>query len=161
MIIYKNRNTYLQKLHPLTGVLLVVLYIIVILLLNNPIYIMIAIGAVFILSIADGCTNDIFKYTKFIIPASIFIILLNPLLNHNGNTIIFRTNFEISQFNIIITMEALFYGLIMAMRLIGITAVFALSNLVLHPDRTFSFFSKFMGNSAFLMSMTLRLFHQY
>jgi energy-coupling factor transport system permease protein len=33
-----------------------------------------------------------------------------------------------------------------------------LGDLILHPDRTFSFFSKYMGNSALFMNMTLRLF---
>lgn len=154
MIIYKNRNTFLQRLHPASALLLMLLYGGGMLFLNNPIYIALLIIWVLILSYLDGCIKEVFGITKYLLVAALFIIAANPLFNHNGSTVILY----VRSIRLYVTFEAVMYGAVMALRLYGITLVLGLSNMVLHPDRTFSFFSKFMGNSALLMSMTLRLF---
>lgn len=154
MVVYTNRNTFLQRLHPAPALMLMLLYGGGMLLLNNPIYIVLLIGWVLILSYLDGCIKDIFGITRYLLVAALFIIIANPLLNHNGNTLILC----VRSIRLYVTLEALVYGIIMALRLYGITLVLGLANMILHPDRTFGFFSKFMGKSALLMSMTLRLF---
>jgi energy-coupling factor transport system permease protein len=154
MVFYTNRNTFLQRLHPAAALMLMVLYGGGMLLLNNPIYIALLIGWVIILSYLDGCIKEVFGITRYLLLAALFIIVANPLLNHNGSTLILY----VPSLRLYITFEALMYGVIMALRLYGITLVLGLSNMILHPDRTFGFFSKFMGKSALLMSMTLRLF---
>ncbi len=154
MVFYTNRNTFLQRLHPAVALMLIVFYGGSMLLLNNPIYIAILIGWVTLLSYLDGCLNQVFGITKYLLVAAIFIIIANPLVNHNGNTVLLY----VKDIRLYVTLEALVYGVAMALRLYGITLVIGLSNMILHPDRTFSFFSKFMGKSALLMSMTLRLF---
>lgn len=154
MIFYTNRNTFLQRLHPAAALMLMLLYGAGILLLNNPIYIVLLTGWVLLLSYIDGCIKEVFGLTKYLLVAALFIIIANPLLNHNGSTIILY----VPRIRLYVTLEALLYGVVMALRLYGITLVLGLSNMILHPDRTFSFFSKFMGKSALLMSMTLRLF---
>lgn len=154
MVIYTNRNTFLQKLHPASALMLMLLYGGGMLLLNNPIYIALLIIWVIILSYLDGCIKEVFGLTKYLLVASLFIIIANPLINHNGNTLILY----VRSIRLYITLEALVYGIVMAFRLYGITLVLGLSNMILHPDRTFGFCSKFMGKSALLMSMTLRLF---
>ena len=154
MIFYTNRNTFLQKLHPAAALMLMVLYGGGMLLLNNPIYIALMIGWVLLLSYLDGCIREVFGITKYLLIAALFIILINPLINHNGSTVLIY----VKSLKLYVTLEALLYGFVMAIRLYGITLVLGLSNMILHPDRTFGFFSRFMGKSALLMSMTLRLF---
>lgn len=158
MLVYKKRNTFLQNLHPLTGVLLVLVYMFNILFINNPVYIVIIIVSVFLLSIIDGCYKDLLLYIKLMIPIIFFIVILNPFLNHNGNTLIFGTKSLPIIGSIRITVESLAYGFFMALRMIGVTVVLGFGNLIVHPDRALNFFSKYMGKSALLMSMTFRLF---
>lgn len=158
MLLYRERNTFLQKLHPLTSLMVILLLITLILTLNNPIYLLMIIVSAVLLSAADGSIHDVCSFIKFTIPAALFIIILNPLLNHNGNTILFKTTPIPIMGRIYITMEALLYGVLMSVRLVGITFIFGFGNLIIHPDRIFAYFSKYMGNSALLMSMTLRLF---
>jgi energy-coupling factor transport system permease protein len=158
MLIYKKRNTMLQQLHPLAGVLTIIIYTMGALLINNPIYLLLLIIAVILLAFVDGSIDDVLLYIKMIIPIAIVIVLFNTIFNHNGNTaIIHLRNIPIIG-SIRITLEALVYGIYQGIKLIGVTLIFGFGNLILHPDRTFSFFSKYMGNSALLMNMTLRLF---
>lgn len=154
MVIYTNRNTFLQRLHPASACILMLLYGGGMLLLNNPIYIALLIIWVLILSHLDGCIKEVLGITKYLLVAALFIIIANPLINHNGSTLILY----VRSIRLYVTLEALVYGAVMALRLYGITLVLGLSNMILHPDRTFGFFSRFMGKSALLMSMTIRLF---
>lgn len=158
MLIYKKRDTFLQRLHPLTGFLLVVMYMIGVLVIKNPIYIIVIILSVIALSLIDGSFADIKGYLKMVLPITLIIVLFNTLFTHNGNTAIFVINNIPVIGSMRITLEALLYGIAQSIKLIGITLIFGFGNLILHPDRTFSFFSKYIGNSALLMNMTLRLF---
>lgn len=158
MLIYKKRNTLLQQLHPLTGLLLLIVYMAGVLVIKNPVYVILIIIAVIALSIVDGCFEDIKGYFNIIIPITLLIILFNTLFNHNGSTVILDVNGIPLLGRIRITLESFLYGVFESIRLMGITLIFALGSLILHPDRTFSYFSKYIGNSALLMNMTLRLF---
>lgn len=158
MLIYKKRDTLLQKLHPLTGVLLVIMYTAGILIIKNPLYVIFLILSVAALAAADGSLLEVKGYLKMILPVTLIIVLFNTLFNHNGNTVLFKINNIPLLGSMRITLEALIYGAGESIKLVGITLVFGFGNLILHPDRTFSFFSKYIGNSALLMNMTLRLF---
>lgn len=158
MLVYKKRDTFLQQLHPLTGLLLVIMYTAGVLIIENPLYVMLIIFSVIALSLADGSFVEIKEYLKMILPITFIIVLFNTIFNHNGNTVIFAINHIPLLGSLRITLEAFLYGIAQSIKLIGITLIFGFGNLVLHPDRTFSFFSKYIGNSALLMNLTLRLF---
>lgn len=159
MLVYRYRNTFLQNLHPLTGVLLILLYVAAILIINNPLYLVIIMISIILLAAADGCFFDVIRYGKIMIPFAVLLIVLNPILIHSGKTVIFTSSFKIPVMgHLKITLEAILYGIFSGLRIVCITLIFGFGNLILHPDRTFGFFSKFMKKSALLMSMTIRLF---
>lgn len=159
MLTYKNRNTFLQKLHPLTSVLLIVMYLIVALKVNNPIYLTIIFLSILALGYMDSSLKGILGYGKIMISFAIMIIILNPILVHNGETILYQGSINIPVLGpMIITKEAILYGFLSGFRIVIITTIFGLANLVIHPDRAFGFFAKIFKKSALLMSMTIRLF---
>ena len=154
---FTKRNTICQKLHPLTQLMLVAVYIIVILVISNPVYIIAIELSIILLSEIDGSIKDVLKTAEFLLPAVLFIILLNPVVNQNGKTILA----QVSLFHVInlkITLEAVVYGIVSGLKLIGITLVFGFANMTIHPDRLFGFLIKYLGSSALLMSITFRLF---
>ena len=158
MLIYKKRDTLLQELHPLTGLLLIIIYTAGVLIIKNPLYVLLIIFSLIVLSLVDGSFADIKGYLRIILPITFLIVMFNTLFNHNGNTVILAINHIPIIGSLRITLEALLYGIVQSIKLIGITLIFGFGNLILHPDRTFSFFSKYIGNSALLMNLTLRLF---
>ncbi|WP_125152140.1 energy-coupling factor transporter transmembrane component T [Clostridium rectalis] len=159
MLTYKNRNTFLQKLHPVTGVFLVVMYLILFLKINNPIYLFLILISLVCLSCMDDSLKDLLSYGKLVIPITIMIVILNPLIVHTGNTVIYQGRINYPVIGAIrITLEAVLYGVFSGIRVVCITLAFGLGNLIIHPDRAFGFFSKILKNSSLLMSMTIRLF---
>lgn len=156
---YKNRNTFLQRLHPLASTLLILTYVILFLSVKNPIYIGIIFTGVLFLSWTDGSLKELIKFGAICIPAGIIVALLNPIVVHNGNTVLYQGTLNIPVFGALrITEEAVFYGIFSGLRIIGVAMVMVFGNIVIHPDRAFSYYSKFLKKSALLMSMTIRLF---
>jgi energy-coupling factor transport system permease protein len=103
--------------------------------------------------------KDIFTYLKFIIPVVILVMILNPLMSHNGVTILFNSHVSVPIFGVFtISLEAVLYGLQMGVVLGVVTVILGFGNMILHPDRTFGFFAKYLKKSALLMSMTIRFF---
>ncbi|GAA0115408.1 energy-coupling factor transporter transmembrane component T [Clostridium senegalense] len=159
MLTYRNRNSFLQKIHPLTSVFLIATYIIVALKLSNPVYLALIFFSVLLLAYIDNSLKSVLNYGKMIIPFAVMIIILNPILVHNGQTILYQGTFNFPVLGpIIITKEAILFGILNGFRIITITIIFGFGNLVIHPDRAFGFFSKIFKKSALLMSMTIRLF---
>lgn len=159
MLIYKKRNTFLQGFHPLTSVLLLTLYLAIFIVMENPIYLSIIMISILLLSYEDGSLKDLLDYGKLMLPFVLLIILLNPLLVKNGDTLIYQGKINYPLLGPTrITLEAILYGVLNGIRIICITFVFGFGNLIIHPDRAFAFFSRFLKNSSLLMSMTIRLF---
>ncbi|GAA0124476.1 energy-coupling factor transporter transmembrane component T [Clostridium sp. CTA-19] len=159
MLTYRNRNSFLQKIHPLTSVFLIATYIIVALKLSNPVYLALIFFSVLLLAYIDNSLKSVLNYGKMIIPFAVMIIILNPILVHNGQTILYQGTFNFPVLGpMIITKEAILFGILNGFRIITITIIFGFGNLVIHPDRAFGFFSKIFKKSALLMSMTIRLF---
>jgi energy-coupling factor transport system permease protein len=159
MLVYSKRNSFLQRLHPLTGVMLIITYLMAVLILKNPIYLAIIFFSILFLAYIDGCLKDVFSYLKFIIPVIILVMILNPLMSHNGDTILYKSSISVPIFGVFtISLESILYGLENGVILGVVTVILGFGNLILHPDRTFGFFAKYLKKSALLMSMTIRFF---
>lgn len=159
MLTYKERNTFFQKLHPLSAVSIFLIYVIAFIAINNPIYILLILISLIILSVVDGCAVELLSYGKLILPFALLIMILNPLIVKNGDTVLIQGKFNFPVLGPIrITYEAVIYGLFSGLRVICITLIFGFCNMTIHPDRAFGYFAKYMKKSALLMSMTIRLF---
>lgn len=158
-LIYKNRNTLLQKLYPLTTILLMLLYIIAFMKISNVIYLLIILLSLLCLAKADGCLKECLNYGKLMLPFSILMIIINPLVVRSGDTVLYTGTLK---FPIVgplrITQEAILYGILTGFRIFAVTLTFGFGNLIIHPDRAFGFLSKYLKKSSLLMSMTVRLF---
>ena len=99
---------------------------------------------------ADIATPDMKKGMYWFILMALVIIILNPLLNHNGVTVLFVMN------NNPVTLEAFFYGIGLAAMLIGIMIWFRSFTEIMTSDKILYVFGKVSPKFAFILSMTLR-----
>ncbi|KRQ88013.1 Energy-coupling factor transporter transmembrane protein EcfT [Caloramator mitchellensis] len=146
-----NSDIFLKKIHPLSSIIIIITYLIVLLTVNNIIYLSIIILSIFLLARVNNVFYKIYSTLKFSILFGIIVVLFNFILNPNGETILFII------FDRTFTLESLFYGFFMAVRLIASVIVFAFANHIIEQDDAFSYFSNYIGNSALLMSMMFRL----
>ncbi len=156
---YRERGTFLQGLHPVATVMLIGTYIISFLVITNPIYLMMLVSSLLMMGRLDGCLSEIMDYGKIVAPFVLIMMIVNPLLVHDGSTVLYRGTINFPVMGVVrITLEAIIYGLFMGVRIMCVTCAFGFGNMVINADRSFAYFSKYLKKSALLMSMTINLF---
>lgn len=104
--------------------------------------------------IIDG--KDALKFVfRVILPLYILIILINPLVNHRGATILFYLN------NNMITKESMVFGMLSGLMVTDMLMIFYSFNRVMTSDKLLSVFEVFSSSFALVFTMTLRLIPRY
>jgi len=157
MYFYRDRGLFLQKLHPVTVFLYTGLLMVLAVIYSNPLYLT-AMLAVIIWTIIELEGRETLKgYGKIAGMMSVFVLIINPLLSREGQTILWHGP-RIPVIGVMdISLEAALYGLNMALRLFLLIAVFAMYNLMMDPDRAMSAVSRVARKSAVVLALTVRL----
>ncbi len=154
--IYKNN--FIFNANALVKFLIIINYLVIILLFNNPIYMITIFLNLLIISLFATSTKKCFKFVKYMGVIAFFIFILNILLNNNGSTIIFTIYTGIPFFTyILITLETLLYSIITIFQLFLIMYMFALMNIIINPDDLMKCFIKLKMPYVMTLLMTLSL----
>ncbi|WP_129598143.1 energy-coupling factor transporter transmembrane component T [Anaerophilus nitritogenes] len=149
-----------MKFHPLTMILFSITLLFMTLVYSHPVY----IGSILLFMIMSICTlgegKKIISSVKYGIYGAILIIIVNPLVYHEGRMVIYEGIRLpiIGRFKI--TLEALAYGGNSALKLICILLIFAFYGVMTDRDDTFSFFSKYAHKLTLTLSMTINMIHR-
>jgi energy-coupling factor transport system permease protein len=90
------------------------------------------------------------QWTLLMLTTGILILVMNPLFNERGRYVLFEI------FGHKVTLEAIVYGGISALTIIGIMTIFVSYNEVMTPNKLLFLFSKFLPQFAILLMLTLR-----
>lgn len=150
----KTNKTFIESLHPITLILYFVILGLVAMTYTHPIY----LGSLFLIvainMISIGALKKWKGYLAFSLLMTFFIVVINILVSRNGNTILLE-GIRIPVFGeLIITKEAIFYGLNMGLKIALIVSIFCLYDSMMNPDKALSFFSRFIPKSALLVILT-------
>lgn len=92
-----------------------------------------------------------FKEWKLYIPMFFLMAIINPLISHNGELVLFYLNGNA------VTVEAIFYGVAIAMLLVAVMLWFSCYNEVMTSDKFLYLFSKLSPALALTISISMRL----
>lgn len=95
--------------------------------------------------------KNVLKSFAYMSVMVIFILIINPLFNHEGATILYYLNNGNP-----ITKEAIIYGVFMALLLITVINWFGCYNSVMDSDKFIYLFGRIIPNLSLILSMTLR-----
>ncbi|MCG8483975.1 MAG: energy-coupling factor transporter transmembrane protein EcfT [Clostridia bacterium] len=131
-----------------------------ILIYNHPLYIFLILSFLMVLSriISEG--KRLKSIIKFSLYNVLLIIIINPLVNHSGRTVLIQSPSMPVIGKIKITGEALAYGANMGLKLICILLIFLIYDIMTDRDDTFSFFSKFAHKLTLTFSMASNIIHR-
>ena len=140
----------INNLHPVSLCVYFLSVLTIVMFIQNPIFTIFSITCSILLYL---CLND-FKIDKkaMIWNISLFILIsiTNPLFSHNGISVLFYIN------NNAITLEAILYGINMALTLLSVLYWFKCINIILTQDKILFLFSKFSPKLALIISNSLR-----
>jgi energy-coupling factor transport system permease protein len=132
---YRDKDSLIHALSPLVklawGGGLVVLSLI----FSHPIYILILFLSVIPLVKLAGVGREWASTLKLALWLGLSIIVINALFSYHGDHVLLAAPFRLPAVGQpVITLEAIAYGAVMALKLAVIISVFSLINLTVHPD---------------------------
>ena len=137
-------------IHPVVKMMYFLLLLTFIMLTPHPVVLIIYLITLSIYLIRLRGIKKYLNNLKFYVFLSLIITLINPIFNQRGRTVLFEV------FSRQFTLEALMYGLVMAMTFISIIILFQIFNDVVDSHGFIYVIGKFASKSGFLINMALR-----
>lgn len=158
MLAYREKDTLLHKLHPLTAVTYITAMIILSLLFFHPVYLLglfLAVGTAIAVS---GNLREWKPYLLVGLGIAVLIILVNAVFVRAGSTVLLHGPRVPGLGNIKVTLEAVCFGAAMGLRLLVIISAFCYYTHTVHPDKIMGLCSRFGSKSVLAVTLSTRLF---
>lgn len=156
-LVYEEKDVLLQNIHPLVLILLLTGLLLSALLFNHPLF----LTGLFIITILAILVSRAIAKCEFYLTGglwmALFLIVVNALVCHSGQTVIWHGPDLPLLGRLDVCLEAVCYGAVMGVRLLIILLVFALYNAMMHPDKIMSLFSRVASKSALILSLSTRM----
>lgn len=155
---YQEKGLFLQSLHSAAALFYIAALLVLALIFSHPLYL---IGILIVTALTIWAADGLAAwegYLKIALGMVLLIMVINPLVVHAGQTVLWHGPHLPVLGRLTITLEAVCYGAAMGVRLLDMISIFCLYNLIVHPDRLLNMFSRFAHKSALVVSLATRLF---
>lgn len=135
MFRFRERHSAVHRLSPFCLMAWVFSLMLVSLLFESPLY----LGALFVATmpmvIISGIWRQWLGLVFFAVVMGFAIMVVNAIVINQGSTVLIESTFTIPTLGVFrITVEAIFFAISMALRILVIVSAFAVFNLTVHPD---------------------------
>lgn len=156
---YKNKETVIHRLNTFAKLTWVTTILILSLLFEHPFYILALLIPLLLAIKSAGIWREWLSMLKLMLWLGAIIIVINALVSYNGEHVLVTAPFTLPVMGRpVITVEAIVYGTVMALKLTVIISVFTFINLTVHPDDIMTAFlkMKFPYKSVLVTSLSTR-----
>ncbi|MEW9051453.1 MAG: energy-coupling factor transporter transmembrane component T [Neobacillus sp.] len=140
----------LERFHPLVPFLYYGGALSLFLLFLHPVFLPIGFILLLIINYMQDRLTGIRTWLFLMLTTVVLIMVMNPLFNERGRHLLFM----IAEHRI--TLEAVIYGGMNALSIVGVMTVFISYNLIMTPNKLLFLFAKFLPQFAVLLMLTLR-----
>ena len=123
---------------------------------SHPFVVAAALGAVVVAAVRAGVGGELARAARLGAAVALFVLLLNPLLSNEGETVLIR-GWMVLAHRFDITLEAVAFGAIAGLRLLGLILACALFSAAVDPDDLLRGLRRFSYRSALTAALTTRL----
>ena len=132
---YREKGTAIHRLNPFCKLAWLVSIFVLALIFNNPIYTFLLFLSTLPLVIAARVWREWVAIMKYALYLCLAIIVINALVSYHGSHLLWQAPFSIPIIGApVITLEAIFFGVGMSLRLLAIISAFTLLTFTIHPD---------------------------
>ena len=132
---YKEKGTAIHKLNAFCKLAWVVSILVLSLIFNNPIYLLLLFLSTLPMIIAARVWREWVSLMKFALYLCLAIVIINALVSYHGSHLLWQAPFRIPLIGApVITLEAIFFGVGMSLRLLAIISAFTILTFTIHPD---------------------------
>jgi energy-coupling factor transport system permease protein len=158
---YQDRDTIVHNLNPFVKLAWVSSVVLLTIIFDHPLYLLLLFLCTIPVIVLGGAWAEWKSLMRFMLWLSVAIVLINSLVMYHGSHVLLEFNFEIPTLGQPkITLEAIVYGLGMALRMVAIVSAFVVLNFTIHPDDLLQAMIrlKLPYKSVLAASMSLRFF---
>jgi len=132
---YRDKGTVIHRLNPFSKIAWVVSVFVAALVLDNPLFMLILFLSTLPFVAAAKVWREWASFMKHALYICLAIIVINALVSYNGSHVLAEAPFSLPVMGTPrITVEAIVYGVGMAIRLLAIISAFAVLTLTVNPD---------------------------
>ena len=148
-----NRNSYqnhIKDFHPLILFIYFISILVFLVTLTNPVFVVTGFAAWLFYVLLLIRIKDFLKTIYYSIPMILFIALINPLFNHEGDTALLYINDNP------ITLEALLYGVFTGVMIMSLIYIFKAFDRCIDSHKFIYLFGKIIPTIALMITMIMR-----
>ena len=132
---YRDKGTAIHKLNPFSKLVWVATIFVLSLIFNHPLYLLLLFVSTLPMVIAAKVWREWASIMKLAVYLCLAIIIINALVSYHGSHVLWQASFRIPPLGApIITLEAVFFGVGMSLRLLAVISAFAILTSTVHPD---------------------------
>lgn len=139
------------KLHPAVNFIFFAFVLALSMFIMNPICLALSLVCAFVNAVYLNGIKTVKLCLKFILPMVLLIVLINPVFNHQGVTILTYFPWDNP-----LTLESIVYGIASAALLSSVVLWFSVFNSVITSDKIVYLFGKIIPSLSLVLSMSLR-----
>lgn len=140
-----------SKLHPTVNFIFFAFVIALSMFVMNPVCLALSLVCAFVNAVYLNGIKTVKLCLKFIMPMMLLIILINPVFNHQGVTILTYFPWDNP-----LTLESIVYGIASASLLSSVVLWFSVFNSVITSDKLVYLFGRIIPSLSLVLSMSLR-----
>ncbi len=140
-----------SKLHPTVNFIFFVFVLVLSMFVMNPVCLALSLVCAFVNAVYLNGIKTVKLCLKFILPMVLLVIIITPVFNHQGVTILTYFPWENP-----LTLESIVYGTASAALLSSVVLWFSVFNSVITSDKLVYLFGRIIPSLSLVLSMSLR-----
>ena len=140
-----------SKLHPTVNFIFFAFVLVLSMFVMNPVCLALSLVCAFVNAVYLNGIKTVKLCLKFIMPMMLLRILINPVFNHQGVTILTYFPWDNP-----LTLESIIYGIASAALLSSVVLWFSVFNSVITSDKLVYLFGRIIPSLSLVLSMSLR-----
>lgn len=140
-----------SKLHPTVNFTFFAFVLVLSMFVMNPVCLALSLVCAFVNALYLNGIKTVKLCLKFILPMVLLIIIINPVFNHQGVTILTYFPWDNP-----LTLESIVYGIASAALLSSVVLWFSVFNSVITSDKLVYLFGRIIPSLSLVLSMSLR-----
>jgi energy-coupling factor transport system permease protein len=156
-VIYRRRATPLHAARAAAGCAYCGALATISLLASSPFVLVAALVAVVAAGALAGVGRELRRAAWIAVPLGLLVATINPIVDHNGLTVVARLGTVPWLGELDITLEAVVYGLMLGLRAVVLIEAFALYSAAVDPDEVLRLFRRVSYRSALTAVLATRM----
>jgi energy-coupling factor transport system permease protein len=156
-VIYRRRATPLHAARAAAGCAYCAALATISLVSTSPFVLAAAIVAIVAAGLAAGVGRQLRRAAWIAVPLGLLVAAINPIVDHNGLTVIARGGTVPWLGELDVTLEAVVYGLMLGLRAVVLIEAFALYSAAVDPDEVLRMFRRVSYRSALTAVLATRM----